>query len=270
MSWHVTAAEIHRYREAALDRVTAASVEAHLTDCGACRSLVVADRDWVERSWSAIAERVEPGGAGVIERTLVRLGVPGHVARIVAVSPALRLSFLLAVVLVTAFAVLASISNPTGDTYRVFLVVAPLLPVVGVAFAYGRLVDPVFEWTLASPIDSFRLLLLRTVTVLAVSIPIGLVAWPLVPAPSALGFTAWLLPALALTLVTLALSSRLEVWLAGSMVGGGWAAVMLIAFTENYAVFDGAAQIAYAALAVSAALAVAVQRKSYDREGRSG
>ena len=161
-----------------------------------------------------------------------------------------------------------TISNPTGGTYRVFLVVAPLLPVAGVAFAYGRLVDPVHDLTMASPIDSFRLLLLRTVTVLAVSIPVGLVAWPMVPAPSSLGFSAWLLPALALTLVTLALSSRFEVWLAGSMVGGGWVAAMLIALAEEYEAFDSAAQIGYAVLAVSAAAVVALRRERYDREGR--
>jgi len=267
MSWHVDASDIHRYQEAALDRVAAASLEAHLTDCGECRSLVVVDRDWLERSWSTIAELVEPSRPGVVERTLTRLGVPSHVARIVAVSPALRISFLLAVVLVMAFAAVASTSNPTDGTYRVFLIVAPLLPVAGVAFAYGRLVDPAYDLTLASPIDSFRLLLLRVVTVLAVSIPVGLVAWPMVPAPSAFGFTAWLLPALALTLVTLALSSRFEVWLAGSMVGGGWVAAMVIAVAEGYETFDTRAQIGYAVLALLAAVAVMVRRERYDREG---
>jgi hypothetical protein len=166
-----------------------------------------------------------------------------------------------------AFAAFASTSNPAGGTYRVFLIVAPLLPVAGVAFAYGRLVDPAYDLTLASPIDSFRLLLLRTLTVLAVSIPIALLAWPMVPAPSALGFTAWLLPALALTLVTLALSSRFEVWLAGSMAGGGWVAAMLMALAEGYEAFDSRAQIGYTALAVLAGAVVAARRERYDREG---
>lgn len=268
MSWHVTGSDIRRYQDEELDRVTATSLEAHLTHCGECRSLVIVDRDWLDRSWSSIAEIVEPGRPGVVERALVRVGVPSHVARIVVVSPALRVSFVLAVVLVMAFAVLGSLMNPILGTYRVFLVVAPLVPVVGVAVAYGRLVDPVHDLAMASPIDSFRLLLLRTVTVLAVSIPVGLVAWPLVPAPSSLGFAAWLLPALALTLLTLALSSRFEVWLAGSIVGGGWVAAMLIALAGEYEAFDGAAQIGYAALAVSAAAVVAVRRERYDREGR--
>ena len=106
MSWHLDASDIRRYQEAALGRVAAASLEAHLTECGECRSLLVTDRDWLERSWSSIAEIVEPGRPGVVEQTLARMGVPSHVARIVAVSPALRISFLLAVVLVMVFSVL--------------------------------------------------------------------------------------------------------------------------------------------------------------------
>jgi hypothetical protein len=226
------------------------------------------DRDWLEQSWSSITEVVEPGRPSVVERTLVRIGVPTHVARIVAVSPALRVSFLLAVVLVMAFAVLASGSNPTGGTYRVFLIVAPLLPVAGVALAYGRLVDPVHDLTIASPIDSFRLLLVRAATVLSVSGTAGLVAWPMVPAPSGLGITAWLLPALALTLVTLAISSRFEVWLAGSLVGGVWVVAMLVTLVEGMDAFDSGAQLGYLALSAVAAAAVAVRRDRYDREGR--
>lgn len=267
MSWHVDAAAMHRYRDGALERVTAASLEAHVTGCDECRRLVAVDGGWLDSSWSGVADRVEPGRPTVVERGLTGLRVPEHVARIVAVSPALRISFLLAVVLVTGFAAVASTSSPAGDTYKLFLMVAPLLPVAGVAFAYGRLVDPAHELTTVAPIDSFRLLLLRTATVLVVSIAVGLVAWPVVPAPSTIGLSAWLIPALGLTLVTLALSSRFEVWLSAALVAGGWLTAMLLATTEGYETFDVRAQLAYSAVAIVAAVAVILSRHRYDREG---
>ncbi|CAN5738004.1 hypothetical protein BH23ACT5_BH23ACT5_11130 [soil metagenome] len=267
MSWHVDASVIGRYQEGGLDRAAAASVEAHVAGCGQCRRQVTFDEGRLERSWMAVVERVEPSRPGLVERGLAVLGVPAHVARIVAVSPALRVSFVLAVVLVTGFAAAVSTSNPTGGTYKLFLVLAPLLPVAGVAIAYGRLVDPVHELTMVSPIDSFRLLLLRTTTVLAVSITVGLLAWPLVPAPSSLGVSAWLIPAMALTLVTLAMSSQFELWLSGSVVAGGWVLMMLLAHTERIEAFGSAAQTGYAALAGIAAAAVITRRDRYDREG---
>ncbi|MEX2374968.1 MAG: zf-HC2 domain-containing protein, partial [Dehalococcoidia bacterium] len=111
MSWHIDAAVIDRYQEGGLDRTAAASVEAHVTGCDRCRRLVSLDAGRLERSWMAVVERVEPSGPGLVERGLSALGVPAHIARIVAVSPALRVSFVLAVVLVTGFAAAASASN---------------------------------------------------------------------------------------------------------------------------------------------------------------
>lgn len=267
MSWHVDGSVIDRYHDGTLDRAASASVEAHVTSCDLCRGFVTIDHDRLERSWLAVADRVEPSKPSLIERGLVAVGVPSHWARIVAVSPALRVSFLLAVVLVMAFSLLASHSNPDGANYRVFLVVAPLLPVAGVAFAYGRLVDPAHELTMVSPIDSLRLLLLRSTTVLAVSVGIGLVAWPLVPAPSTLGVSAWLIPSLMLTLVVLALSSRVEVWIAGALVAGGWTAAMFLAFTEDIDTFDSNAITGYVAVAAAASAVVILNRNRYDREG---
>lgn len=269
MSWHVDPGVVHRYEEGTLDRVAAASVEAHVTACEECRGLVAADRDWLDRSWAGVAGRVEPSRPGVVERVLTTVGVPAHVARIVAVSPALRLSFVFAVALVMAFSVAASMSNPEGGSHRLFLVTAPIVPVVGVAFAYGRLVDAAHEVTMASPIDAFRLLLLRAATVLAVSIVAGLAAWPVVPAPAGLGFTAWLMPAMALTLATLALSSRFEVWVSGAVVAGGWVVVMLLAVTRGYEMFDAVAQLGHVLVGLGAAAAVLTSRDRYDREGIS-
>lgn len=267
MSWHVDEDVLRRYQTGAVDPVTAASVEAHVTECGDCRATLQVDDGWVERSWAGIADRVEPGRRGLIERLLAGIGVRPDLARVTSLSPAFRLSFILAVVLVMGFAVAASNTNPDGWTFRLFFVVAPLVPVAGIAFAYGQLVDPAHELTLSSPLDSFKLLMLRAVTVLGVSMLLGWVTWVFVEAPLSFGPSAWLAPALALTVVTLALASRFETWVAGAMVAGGWIVATVFALTRELEIFDATAQTVYLAAALAAALVVVLRRHSYDREG---
>lgn len=267
MSWHVDQDVLHRYQTAAIDRVVAASVEAHVTQCAECRGDLILDQEWMEQSWAGVAEQVEPGRRGVIERLLTSVGVKQHLARVIALSPAFRVSFILAVILVMAFSVGASASDPNGWAFRIFLFLAPLVPVAGIALAYGNLVDAAHELTLSSPIDSFRLLMLRAITVLIVSVGIGLVAWPLIEAPDAFGPSAWLAPALALTLATLALASHFEAWVSGAMVAGGWAVAMALALSWDLETFNTRAQSVYMLAAIVAGLVVAVRRNSYDREG---
>lgn len=267
MSWHVDRDALHRYQTGPVNRVAAASLEAHVTTCSECRGRLVVDDGWLERSWTAIADRVEPGRPSLVEIILSAVGLRQDLARLIALSPAFRLSFLLAVVIVLGFAVAASTSDPNGSAFRIFLVLAPLLPVGGIALAYGHLVDPLHELTLSSPIDSFRLLLLRSITVLVVSVGLGLAAWPLIDAPTVFGPSAWLAPALALTLITLALASRFQAWLSAVMVAGGWVAAMAIALSWDLETFNTRAQPIYLLAALVAGLVVAVQRYSYDREG---
>lgn len=266
MTWHIDPDTAQRYQSGAVSRPAAASVERHLTSCGQCRALLTADEAWLDRSWSAIADRVEPGTSRA-ERALRSLGIPEVPARLVAVSPAMRVSFLIALLLVIGFAVVASGANPTGQTYKVFLVVAPLVPVLGVAFAYGRLVDPAHEMTLVSPINSFLVLLLRAATVVAVALLGALVSWPLVPAPASVGVSAWLLPAFALTLATLALASRLEMWLAAALVAGGWVMAVGLALTRELEAFGSTARTVHLILAVSAGALIVMSRSQYDRQG---
>lgn len=267
MSWHVEMEVLHRYQTGTVDRVTAASIESHVTRCAECRGDLTMDTGWLERSWTAIADRIEPGEPRAIERLLALVGVREHLARLISLSPAFRLPFLLAVALVMGFAVMASASDPDGWAFRLFLVLAPLLPVAGIAIAYGNLADAAHELTISSPIDSFRLLMFRAITVLSVSVGLGLIAWPFIEAPGAFGASAWLTPALALTLVTLAFTSRTEAWLAGAMVGGGWVVAMAMAFSWDLEAFDTRAQSVYVVGAIVAGLVVVVRRHSYDREG---
>jgi len=74
-----------------------------------------------------------PGGR--VERTIVRAGVKEHVARLLAATPSLRLSWFCAGTVAIMFTSWVAQTGQRGLLF--FLIVAPLLPVAGVAAAYG-------------------------------------------------------------------------------------------------------------------------------------
>src|SRR5262249_8421977 len=143
-------------------------------------------------------------------------------ARLVAATPALRASWLFAMTAVLAFGVFAAVAsggNEPGTLF--FLTVAPILPVVGVAAAFHRRLDPTYEIGLATPFSQFRLLLLRSAAVTAVTCATALIGGVLLPQRT-LTAAAWLLPALALTGLTLVLSGRFDAAYAAAGVGTAW------------------------------------------------
>ena len=169
-AWHADGEVLGAYSDGRLDAAGRWSVEAHLTSCAACRlqAGALVDPVRLRRLRAALIEAVDVPRAGVVER-LVRLGVPDHTARVLAATPALRGSWLLAVAATLAFAVLAAWVRRGADANLWFLCIAPLLPLAGIAVAYGPGVDPTYEIGLAAPLGSFRLLLLRAATVLGTS-----------------------------------------------------------------------------------------------------
>ena len=89
----------------------------------------------------------------------------------------------------------------------IFLTLAPLLPVAGVALSYGPAADPAYELTLAAPYSVLRLVLLRSVAVVTCTVALTAIG-ALALADNGWQAVAWLLPALALSAATLALSVR--------------------------------------------------------------
>ena len=169
MSMHLEHDWLVRYARGELDQARSFSVEAHLPACGDCRAAVASlvDTPRLTRTWDAIEDAIDTPPQTLVERVLVRAGVGESTARLLAVTPALRLSWLVAITAVMAIAVVsAHARGPQG--VMAFLIVAPLLPLAGVAAAYGPLVDPAYELSLAAPLGSFRLLVLRAVAVVAV------------------------------------------------------------------------------------------------------
>ncbi len=266
MSWHATPELIAAYARGEADHPRASSLEAHVIECAACRGALaaLADRERLERSWSKIRATVEAPRRGPLEALLVRLGVSDHRARLLAATPSLSASWLLAVALSLGFAALAGQQGERG--LLVFLVLAALLPLAGVAAAYGPGIDPTYEVGVVAPMSSSHLVLVRAAAVLATTATLaGLAALSL----PQVGWTAaaWLVPSLALTVLSLALATYLAPLVAAGSVGLGWSAIVVAtawSADDRLVAFGPRAQIALLVLLAAATLVVARRRDSFD------
>lgn len=268
MSWHVHPEMLEQYARGDADAAQAYSVEAHLPACSECREQIAAvvDVARLEDIWHGVEERLDAPRRGPVEAGLIRLGVREHVARLLGATPSLRLSWLLACALVLTFAAWAAQGD--GGVFS-FLVLAPVLPLAGVAAAFGRDVDPTYEIGLAAPMRSFDLLLIRALAVLASTTVLAALAALALPGLH-WSAAAWLLPALGLTLASLALTTRLAAPLACGSLAVAWLMTVWTGRTlteEPLYVFGPAGQIICALIAAGAALVLARNPDRFERRG---
>jgi hypothetical protein len=101
------------------------------------------------------------------------------------------------------------------------LLLAPLVPVLGVSMAYGAEADPAHESSLATPLSGFRLMMIRATTVVAFSVAVLAVVSLLTGVVTPMAF-GWLLPSLGLTAVSLALMTFLPPRRAGAVAAVAW------------------------------------------------
>jgi hypothetical protein len=128
------------------------------------------------------------------------------------------------VVSVTLLALLLDLVGTGSGEVSLVLLLAPVLPVLGVAASWTRGLDPAYELTASVPRAGIHLVLRRTASVLAVVVPALFVAgW-------VTGVTAaqWLLPCLAFTSTTLALGGVVGVTRAAVAMAAVWAAVVVV------------------------------------------
>ena len=269
-AWHADGALLAAYHDQRLDVAARWSVEAHLTSCAACRlqAGALVDPARLERLRAALIDAVDLPRAGVAERLLVRLGVAEQTARLLAATPALRGSWLLAVAAVLGFAVAAGWTHPGQDANLVFLCVAPLLPLAGIAAAYGPGVDPTYEIGLAAPLPSFRLLLLRAAAVLGTAAMLAAAASLALPQLGP-GVAGWLLPSLGLTASGLALATTVEPLRAIGITAGAWILAVVVTVmppAPSSVLFAVAGQVAFAALALLGAGVLLVRRGHFESD----
>jgi len=265
MTWHLSAHTLRSYLAGAVVETAAWSVEAHLTECERCRALLAgldtvdeARRQRLDHGWARLAAALPPQGA-------VRAGTRWREARmLLAGGPAARWAWLMAcaTVLVLAAALGAV------DTNRIpwLGVIAPLVPVLGVAASYGSRLDAAYEVIAATPAGGLRLLLVRTASVLAATIPLALLAGYVSgygsPAP-------WLLACLALVLATMALGTAIGIERAAAVLTAGWvvavSSTLLDPSWRRPPVLTSDAMPWMLAVAAVAAMVIAIRRESFNQ-----
>jgi hypothetical protein len=223
--WHVDDETLRRYVERIDSVAEGASVEQHVLTCARCRArvntaavavdLTVVDLDAV---WDRTRDAVEVPRPSVFERLLSAVGLPSHEARMVAVASAFHGVWLIGLAAVIAFAALAAKIGDTGELWF-FLAVAPVAPCLLVAFSYDWRWDPALEPEMVTPYPALRLVLLRTIAVLALALPAVLLLGLVVPGQTPF---VWLLPAVGFVAVVLAASTWISPLNAATTVSAAW------------------------------------------------
>lgn len=272
-SWHATRDLLERYAAGHLDPAAAWSIEQHVTACQDCRSLVAPEQgagvvatERLDAIWAEVAATVDVPAPGAVERLLLWIGVPDHVARLLAATPALTLPWLVAVALVLGGTAAVSLLDHTGPLP--FLTIAPLVPLAGVALAFGRWTDPTHEVALAAPVRSGQLLLVRAAAVTGTSLVLAALAALLLPGYGWMA-AAWVLPAVAMTATLLAVSTWWSPTTSAIVVGGGWIAAVLLVETSasaSFASFSASGQALTAILGAVATAVVLSRRETLDGE----
>ena len=224
-------------------------------------------QDRLRSNWQAISAELDTPTASVIERLLGRVGLSSGTVRLMAGTPALRRAWFAALATAIVVGLSAADSNDPRSSLFAFFVVAPLVPLLGVSLAYGVRADPAHEITLATPMSGLRLVLLRSAVVVVVSATILGLASLLGPSP-ALMAGAWLLPALGLTALNLALMTMMvprRASLAAAMLWLGTLVIVDVSSADKLAAFSPTAQLVAILLAVGSMAVVLTRRQAFDR-----
>jgi len=274
-AWHLDDDALRRYVERTDSLAEGASAEQHLLSCEPCRARVTAAASVIEVSvidfaavWDRTRDAVEVPRPSVFERLLRGAGLPAHEARLVAVASAFRGVWLTGVAVVLAFAALAAAIGHAGGEW-LFLAVAPVVPCLVVASSYDPWMDPALEPELVTPYPALRLILLRTIAVLALALPAVLLFGLVVPGETAF---AWLLPAVGFVAVVLAASTWVSPLRAAIAVSSAWGAVVWLLAARSGspdAALQARAQAGFLALA-AASFSIFLVRRRRLRQFRPG
>jgi hypothetical protein len=210
--------------------------------------------------WASTRDAIEVPGPSVFERVLRAAGLPAHDARLVAVASAFRGVWLAGVAAVLAFAALAAALGHARGLW-VFLAVAPIVPCLVVAASYDPWLNVAFEPELVTPYPALRLILLRTIAVLALALPGVLLLGLIVPGEAPF---AWLLPAIGFVAVVLAASTWVGPLRAAIALSSVWLAVIWMLAARSGSpdvVLQARVQAGFLALAAASLVIFLVRRR---------
>ncbi|TNM36648.1 zf-HC2 domain-containing protein [Nocardioides albidus] len=279
--WHAPPELLRGYLAGDLDAVAAASVERHVDRCGTCRGSVRPlldspaldspalgspalgsglDSRSLDLAWTVIRDRAQAPRLPLLIRLAQQVGLREPTAILLSAAASLRAAWLSGAVVVLGFATIAA---TLGD-HRIwpYLLVAPLIPVLGVAAAYGDADEPFEALAATAPYGRTRLVLLRTLGVIVSTVPVAALLGVLLPGPAWVG-VAWLGPALAMIPVLLALAGFIGSRTAGAVVTLLWSGLVLGSVRGLEATWPVAAtqQAVYLGLALAALGVIAVRSR---------
>jgi hypothetical protein len=266
-TWHVDRELLAAYVAGALDPINASSVEQHVNRCASCRQAVrpLVDVPALDRAWTGIRDAVESPPLPMPVRIARRLGVSDPTSILLGATASLRTAWVASALVALAFAATA-VAWSGGTALAPFLLVAPLVPVIGVASAYGPHEDPLETLVVTTPYGRTRLIMLRTLGVLVSVLPFAIPLGFLLPGPVWVA-VAWLGPALALVPMMMALSSFVGPRAGAAAIAIGWSGVVLISVRHFPATWpvESTQQSAYLVLA-AISLVVLFVRSRQDRQ----
>ena len=261
---------MQEFSDGTVGPVMGASVETHLMGCAECRARLTAitPAEPLDEVWLAIRETIEPDAPSVIERILGRVGLSAESSRLLAAVPALRGSWVLGMSAALLFSAIAAIFGGTLGL-GLFVLVAPLAPVVGVAAAYGGDADPSHAIVTTTPYSAGRLLCLRTAAVLVSTVPAAVLAGLVLPGPAWLAL-AWLGPAAAGIAMALLAAPFVGMTVASGAIAIGWTVAVVGAtrLREPLILVEPAMQAVFYSLTAAGIAVLLFRVRTLDLPGR--
>ncbi|MGW0434860.1 hypothetical protein ACWDV4_20270 [Micromonospora sp. NPDC003197] len=256
MTTHPSLAAIAEYAGGGhgLDEATVWSVEVHLEDCAECRARLAGS---AAGSTLDLLDRVAAG----IDREITAGPAPARQARRWLV---LRRRWLVAALLpwvamtVPVLLGALALNQLLPNLPSLVLLLAPVAPLPGVAFAWSHHLDPAGELIASTPAAGLIMLLRRTLVVLAVIVPV----LTLFGAGTGTSLALMLLPCLAFTAGTIALGALIGVSRAAVGLGTLWALAVVVptVVTEDMPLVLRPDSTLFWALAAAVLFGIAVSR----------
>jgi len=267
--WHADEGLLATYVTGGLDALRGASVEQHLTRCAPCRTAIgaVIDPAPLELAWAGIRAGIDETPQPLAVRIARRCGLPEPAAVLLAATTSLRTAWLVSSLVALGFALIAALLSDT-NTFAPFLLVAPVVPVLGVAAAYGPSQAPLEALVVTAPYGRTRLILLRALAVLVSVLPFAALLGLLLPGPAWLG-VAWLGPALALVPTMMAVASFIGPRAAAAGIVVGWCAIVVSSLRILPATWpvESTQQLGYLVLALVSGAVLTVRARRDQRIG---
>lgn len=258
-AWHVDDRSLRSYAARELGTIERASVEAHVTRCETCRGelakLTPGSLGTVsfEALFEHVQTRIEVAPSARTTRWLRGVGVSDSDTVVVRQIGRQGLQWTIASTLILALAALAAMLGVHDSAPLGLVLLAPLLPAMGVAATYRLTPTSTAALEVTSPYSPARLLLWRTVYSVATAVPASIAFGAVIPGNPWIA-VACLLPSAACTTIVLAAATWTDPLRPAVAVSAAWLGLVTTWHLRHVpeAVATPAIQVAALVVAVAA------------------